>query len=212
MTPAEQYHAAPSEFPEAPAEELTVTTPRPTRAKLMAMFGELESLRAEFNALSDSPKPADEPDPLTGFTFPTREELTAMTDELATLRADNDALKAKWEAGHVEAMETRIALNQEAAQCDELRADNDARGALIEQLRAELACSEFANRQAIATATELDIVRSERDAALAELAKAERTINTMAVRLDLANAETERQQRLVTLFVRVLREMTPGDV
>jgi hypothetical protein len=94
MTPAEQYHAAPSEFPEAPAEELT------------------------------------------GFTFPTR-------DELATLRADNDA-----------------------------------RGALIEDLR---------------HAVNIANARADRQAARAELAE----------------AETERQQRLVALFVRVLREMTP---
>jgi hypothetical protein len=129
--------------------------------------------------------PAEE---LTGFTFPTRDELTAMTDELATLRADNDA-----------------------------------RGALIDQLRADLAC----------TATELDTVCSERDALLAEMNEAyeactkmarqkdelHRTIelanaraDRQAARAELAEAETARQQRLVALFVRVLREMTPGDV
>jgi hypothetical protein len=145
--------------------------------------------------------------------------LDALCDALATLRADNDALKAKWEAGHVEAMETRIALNQEAAQCDELRADNDARGALIEQLRAERDAAEFANRQAIATATELDIVRSERDAAWSELDTMRHAVDIanaradrQAARAELAEAETARQQRIVALFVRVLREMTPGDV
>jgi hypothetical protein len=33
-----------------------------------------------------------------------------------------------------------------------------------------------------------------------------------AARAELAEAETARQQRIVALFVRVLREMTPGDV
>jgi hypothetical protein len=122
------------------------------------------------------------------------------------------------------------------ALCDALatlRADNDARGVLIEQLRADLACSEFANRQAIATATELDTVRSERDALLAEMNEAYEACTKMArqkdelhraielanaradrqaARAELAEAETARQQRLVALFVRVLREMTPGDV
>jgi multidrug resistance efflux pump len=88
-----------------------------------------------------------------------------------------------------------------------LRADNDARGEMIEQLRAGLA---NADRRNEALAAELDAVRSERDAAWAELTKAEHTIGTMAVRLDIANADFERQQRLTALFVRVLREMTPG--
>jgi septal ring factor EnvC (AmiA/AmiB activator) len=104
-----------------------------------------------------------------------------------------------------------------------LRADNDARGALIERLRADLACS----------ATELDTVCSERDALLAEMNEAYEACTKMArqkdelhravdlanaradrqaARAELAEAETARQQRLVALFVRVLREMTPGEV
>ena len=69
----------------------------------------------------------------------------------------------------------------------------------------------------MAMADELATLRADNDARgvmieqlRAELDKAERTINAMAVRLDIANTETERQQRLTALFVRVLREMTPG--
>ena len=158
----------------------------------------IAAMEAALDAAEPTPKP---------FTIIT--ERMAMADELATLRADNDA------RGQV---------------IEQLRAERDELKTTMTLIRQAVESTPFANggrspwdaitqldgaRRALvadrdAFAAELDTVRSERDEARAELAKAEHTIGTMAVRLDIANADFERQQRLTALFVRVLREMTPG--
>ena len=157
-----------------------MTNPNPKRAELMAMVDELDALRAEFNALADDSPPSAS---------------SCHVDE-ATIPGPRVALYPYPNPVHA-------ALIDELAT---LRADNDARGVLIEQLRSDWT----------ATATELDTVRSERDAAWVELDTMRRAVelanaraDRQAARAELAEAETARQQRLVALFVRVLREMTP---
>lgn len=117
-----------------------------------------------------------------------------LRDELATLRAENERLKAIWEAGHTEAMETRIALNQEVAQCDELRADNAARGEMIEQLREEMteayeSCDKMA-AQRNGYMVERDQARAELDTMIARVVAAESSLSGNAA--ELSNVRSER--------------------